>query len=269
MPSLATKMKRGLMNRTRTRIASASVSVAAFVLCLALAATAFGAGVPGDSVANATSLNSYIGSSLTTDLIPGTLGVTGHYYLRIYLSAGRTFKAAFKPDADIVTPNAKALVLPLKSSYRIIESSADASGVARLSFMAPVSGMYNVYFGPSYIGTFTVSPSYASATKYSLSSFTAPSTAKKGRSYKLSLTLKPGYNGPVSPIKYVIQRRVSGHWKSYSTVSSSYASGSSTYSRFTRAVKFSKTGTYRVRARFDDAARPVAYTSYKTIKVVN
>lgn len=55
-------------------------------------------------------------------------------------------------------PGLKALVLPFSSGYPIVESVTITSRLSRLSFTAPVTGMYTVFVGASSVGTFTVQP---------------------------------------------------------------------------------------------------------------
>jgi putative cell wall-binding protein len=129
------------------------VALAALLCWAALGTSAFAA--PGDSIANATPLHDYFGSSLTTRLA-GAIGGTGSYWFRVQLSAGETLRANFIASSAVV--NMQALVLPLTSGYDLVESTAVSSRIARLTFMAPVDGMYNLYVGTSTQGTFTVQP---------------------------------------------------------------------------------------------------------------
>ena len=253
------------MARKRTRITlSLSVFAVALLWCMALGATAFAA--PGDSVGNATDLNPYLGSSLTTDLVVAAPAPTGFYYFRTQLSAGNTLLAYFKPAPSVL--GLKALVLPFKSGYRYATSYTISSGTARLSFMAPVTGMYTVYLGSSTPGTFTVSPSLIAPVRYSFKDFVAPSTVKPSKSFSLSVKLTPAYNGPTSPIQFRIYRKASGHWKYYKSVNALTVDDRYlTYTRFARSTSLPK-GSFRVRASFRDAAHPAyAYTGYKYISV--
>ena len=253
------------MTRTTTRFASLIVVTGALLSCFAIATTAFAA--PGDNVANATSLNTYFGSELTTSTIGGGLNPSGRYYFRAELSKGNTFSATFRPSAGM--SNLDALVLPFKSdgTYRIVASSLDASGVAHLNFMAPSTGGYTVYFATSSLpGTFSVTPALVPATKFSLGAMSVPS-AKHGKTFTVSMTMKPAYNGPTCPVKFYVERKVSGHYKSYTTKRNASFYTRTTYSKFTRTLNLPK-GTFRVRARFADAAHTTArYNSWHTFSV--
>ena len=149
-----------------TRISLFVSAVLGALLCLAaLSATAFGAW--GDSPANAFPLSgdaatsppipSYMGSSLTTDLIGSTsAGPNTSYYFRVLLSAGDLFRADFISSPTTDAPdgiNLKALVLP-----DAVPSVRISSSLERLTFIAPTSDMYSVYVASSVAGTFTVEP---------------------------------------------------------------------------------------------------------------
>ena len=234
--------------------------VATVFLSLALVAAAFAAA--GDSKANATLLTPGTGVS---ESVLSAGGGTGMYYFRVELNAGNTLKADFTSVSGASNP--KVIVISDPSGYRFVESSATASG-ARLMFMAPVHGMYTLYVGTDTTGTISVLPNLVGAVKYSLQSFSAPSTVKKSKTISLSVKVAPGYDGPLSPISFVIQRRVSGTWKSYKTVGSHFYDGSSTFTQYKDSTSVSKTGTFRVRAKFDDPAPGnLHYTSYKTFTV--
>jgi hypothetical protein len=230
-----------LRKRTR-RILSFSVCLLiAATLGLALAGGAFAA--PGDSPAHATYLNPYFGSSLTTRTAGGSIGGTGAYYFRTYLSSGNTLRANFTALPGLV--NLKVLVLPFASGYDYVQSVKVSTDVARLTFMAPVSGMYTIYAAASSTGTFTVAPSIVPRVSYSLSGFTVPLSLKKGRAFDASVKVNPAYDGPLSPIKFVIERKVSGKWKAYSTTTAHVYSNQSTYTKYHASLKISRAGTDR------------------------
>jgi hypothetical protein len=125
----------------------------AMLLSVAFCASAFA--LPGDSEANATSLNDYLGSSITTDLVaPTGAGASTAYFFSILLSPGQTLRADFAPSADVI--NLKAL-----DYYDYVASVALPSGVQRLTFTSPATSpqQYTVYVGASTSGTFTATPS--------------------------------------------------------------------------------------------------------------
>jgi hypothetical protein len=252
------------MTRFKTRFVSLLVVTAALLSSLAVVSAAYGADIPGSNIPNATSLNTYLGSSLTTFTMSSGINPNGYYYMRVELSKGNSFSATFTPSPALI--GQKAIVLARTSSYRDVVSSLDASGVAHLTFMAPATGMYNVYLGTQALpGTFTVTPAKVSATKFSLGSMSVPS-AKHGKSFTVAMTMKPRYNGPTSPVKFYIQRKVNGHYKSYTYHTASFYT-KTTYSKFTKKFTLPK-GTFRVHARFADAAHTSPkYNSYKTFTV--
>jgi hypothetical protein len=129
------------------------VVAAAALLCLAaLGGTALAA--PGDSGANATLLNDYFGSSLTTSLV-GT--PTGYYYFKAELSGGDILRTDFRSSPSVV--NLKALLWPpYKAGYPILESTTLSPSLARFTFTAPEYAMYSIYVGTSSLGTFTAEP---------------------------------------------------------------------------------------------------------------
>jgi len=260
------------MSRKTTRISL-------FFLALAVAALAVGAfataayAVPGDSIANAVSLNSYIGSSLytgstiTTKLVPDYYpggGITGKYYFAVQLKAGNTLRVNIWPKTAV---NLKGLMLPFTTGYRIIESKPASTALSQLTFMAPVSGRYNVYLGASSAGTFTVGPMLINPVYYTVKPMTAPTYAKPYTWFSVACALTPAYDGPTSPIKFVVQRKVSGVWKYYATKNSVVSAAKPTYTTFRVSLKLPK-GTFRVKAAFKDAAHPTTkYNAYKTIYV--
>ena len=247
------------MTRNRTRVAIPLLVVAAMLLSLSFAAVAFAS---GDSQEHATLLTP--GTNVTETLYPG-VSPSGFYYFRVELNAGKTLKAKFTSVTG--ASNIKVLVMPDKANYRFVESSATPTG-AQLMFMAPTHGMFTLWVTTDTTGTIAVEPSLVGAVKYSLKSFSAPTKAKVHASIPLSVKVTPGYDGPLVPIKFVIQRRVSGTWKSYKTVSAHFYNGDPSFTQYKASASVSRTGTFRVRAKFDDPAPGnLRYTSYKTIAV--
>ncbi len=258
------------MNRTRTRIASITVFAAALALCLSFASSAWA--VAGDSIANATDLNDYLGSTITTDLVPeGTGGLgsaTGKYYFRQEMTAGQTLQIDVVPSPTVL--GLKVLVLPFASGYRIVESTKDASGTVHFSYMATKTGMYNIYFGSSSVGTVTLSPAKVAPVSFKLGSLLAGSKQKANKSFNVSTKIYPRYNGSRMPIKFYIQKKKSGKWRSYASKSGTIlvlATPPTTYTKVQASLSLPR-GTYRIRAKFADAAHPKAkYNSYKTVYV--
>jgi hypothetical protein len=97
-----------------------------------------------------------------------------------------------------------------------------------------------------------------------------PSSARHGRYFSVSAKTFPAYNSLRSPIKFVVERKSGKRWKAYGTAAGKFTSEflSGTSSKSTARLKLAKKGTYRVRARFADAAHPVAkYSTWRTVKV--
>ena len=142
-----------------------SLFVVALAWFAALGVTAFAA--PGDSGANATSLNDYVGASLTTKVVPS--GPTGFYYFKVLLAPGQTLQADFTsfPGLDGLL----AIADPFNTFSALTPSVPMSASVQRLTFSAPslTSQTYTVYVGTSSPGTFTVEPRVGT-------DFTAPVT---------------------------------------------------------------------------------------------
>lgn len=254
------------MTRT-TRMLLALLVLATVLTCLvgATAAVAFAA-VPGEDIANAVSLNDYMGTSLTSVLCSGT-GGTGYYWLKVQLSAGNTLKASFTTSLGVV--GLKASVQPNSESATFVESVPVSSTECRLNFMAPATGWYNIWVPASSPGTFTVSPVVSTETvKFALSSFKSPRSAKRNHSFSVSAKMWPAYNGPLTPVRFYFDRKItSKRWKSYGYVWGSMSTFP-TYSKFAANVKLKARGAYRVRAYFADITRTrCVRTSYHTIKI--
>ena len=153
-------MKRGSMARSRIlRGVSMSLFMVALVWFAALGVTAFAA--PGDSGANATSLNDIMGSNLTTMAIPGGIpgSSVGYYYFKVLLSPGQTMQADFTSLPGL--SSLSALADPFNTYSALTPSVQLSAEVQRLTFSAPASTpqIYTVYVGTSGPGrTFTVEP---------------------------------------------------------------------------------------------------------------
>jgi len=146
-----------------TRIARVRIGLMALMVAatcfLAVATTALAQ--PGDSVENATYLNDYLASSLTTGLVPATFG-TGSYYFKVLLSSGSALHADFASGAGV--NGLKAILIDQSSSKTdFVESVVVSPSLCRLTFTAPAKGMYTIYVPSNTLGTFTVSPTVSSA----------------------------------------------------------------------------------------------------------
>jgi hypothetical protein len=255
-----------------TRVSLFLFTLLAALLCFAaVGGVAFATGVPGDSFVNSTSLNDYNGSTLTTGLSGTSIAGPGtQYWFKVELAAGDVLNADFTylPDDD----NSflfQAYVLPTNP---LVGTDAISSSLSRLTFVAPASGMYTVLLGTSHAGTFTVAPTVTrkvvpAPIKYGFSSFSAPSSVKKGKKFSLSVRLSPSYPGSASAVKFLVERKVGSKYKPYATVGTAFNGSTAAYSRFAATTKLSTKATYRVRAKFTDATHGATYTGYKSLKV--
>ncbi|MDR3686226.1 MAG: hypothetical protein P4L93_04630 [Coriobacteriia bacterium] len=230
-----------------TRITRASlVIVAALVCSLALSAAAFG--VPGDSGANATLLNDYVNSSLTTTLVAGTgAGFNTAYYFKTELYPGQTLNADFIPGPHVV--NLKALFFASPTDVR--SGTQVSTSLTRLAFTAQSHGMYTVEVATSGrdddtstpAGTFTVMPTIRSTQSVTLSAPKASGTLTHKRASSFHGTVAPGH---VARVTITIQKKVGSKFKSYTTVRvNSNSSGAWSFK-----TKLPKRG-YRLRASTD------------------
>lgn len=238
----------------------------AAITCFIGASVSTALAAPGDSIPSAVLLNDYFGQTYQSVLATDT-GGTGHYFFRTSLSAGQTLKASFESSEAVL--NLKATVLPYSPSYGFTESVPNGDHKCSLSFMAPVTGIYNIWVPASTAGTFTVSSLVSTdAVNFGLSSFKSPSSAKRSHSFSVSVKMWPGYNGPVTPVRFYFDRKItSKRYKSYGYVWGTMSTFS-TYSKFVATTKLKTKGTYRIRARFSDAAHSKSlYTAYHTIKI--
>jgi hypothetical protein len=231
---------------------------AAFVCFAAGASTALA--VPGDGIANATSLNDYVGSSLTTSVIPGQYG-TGAYYLRVYLSMGATLHAQFTAGPTLVA------LQPSVLGYDVYASPQQANPTCALTFKAPATGMYNVWAPASSTGTFTVAPTIT-APVYKFSNFSVPSKAKKSKSFSVTVRVNPQYDGASSPVRFTITRwnAKKKAYLGYSSASSKANYIASNYTRYAASMKLPK-GLFKITARFSDASHAAFTTSAAKVTV--
>ncbi len=138
-----------------------------------------------------------------------------------------------------------------------------------MRYMAPHTDNYFVVVVGSAVGTVSVNAVTIPAVQFSLKSMSARSAVKAKKTFSVSAKITPGYNSSTSPMKFYLQRKSGGKWKTFGASKSGKLTKDSTaaFSKFSASYKLSK-GTYRVRAGFKDAAHPkTKYNSYKTIKV--
>jgi hypothetical protein len=201
------------------------------------------------------------GSLVTTSVAGKTYYV---YNYRVPVSKGKTvsFTSTTLTDGSFM-----ALEAPYRAQAMII-SDPVSPGVEKLTFMAPKWGNYYLTIYGSKVETFTISGAEIATQKYKMTSLVVPGSKKKGKAFTVSVKVWPGYNSVFSPIKFEVQRKVGKKMKSYSTVNSDGVGDDSRYTKFAAKVKIKKKGTFRIRAKFSDAAHAKAtYTGWKTIKI--
>jgi hypothetical protein len=118
------------------------------------------------------------------------------------------------------------------------------------------------------VESFTVDAAYAPATKFKMTRLTVPKSARHNRKFNVSVKVLPRYNSLGSPIKFQIQRKSGRRWRTYATARSEMTVLAQGYTKFGTSLKIKRKSTYRIRARFSDAAHArYKYTGYKAIKI--
>jgi hypothetical protein len=153
------------------------------------------------------------------------------------------------------------------SSERALFSREVSSTVARVNAMASVAGTYNLVILADTGGDYSLEIATTTPTPFALGSFWVPPTKAKNRRFAVSVCTWPTYNGFTSPIRFQIERRSHGVWRPFSSVASNWVEIGTTRSQFTGRMRL-KVGTYRIRAKFSDAAHSSAqYTAFRTIRI--
>jgi hypothetical protein len=142
-----------------------------------------------------------------------------------------------------------------------------SSTVAGVNVMASVSGTYNLVILADTGGDYSLEIATTTPTPFALGSLWVPPTKAKNRRFAVSVCTWPTYNGFTSPIRFQIERRSHGVWRPFSSVASSWVELGTTRSQFTGRMRL-KAGTYRIRAKFSDAAHSSAqFTAFRTIRI--
>lgn len=105
------------------------------------------------------------------------------------------------------------------------------------------------------------SGSLAVLPKAYLSAPSGKSSARKGKAYTMTGTLKPGHGG--RPVRVEGYQKVKGKWKKRWTKSAGGVDRGS-YAQYTLKVKLAK-GSWRFRAVHSDASHAATYTGYKSV----
>jgi hypothetical protein len=192
-------------------------------------------------------------------------GVTYYeHWCEIPMTRGQTARFTLRSlDADALLSVMSKTLVPAG----FVCSKTVGTGVQALTFMAPRTGSYYLVLDGSSVSTFTLNSAIAPTTKYKMSGFTAPKSKKKNAKFAVSVKLSRAYNSLGSPVQFQVQRKLGKKWKSYSTAVGS--AGLVAYPvKYSAKVKIKKKGTFRIRAKFSDAAHSKArYTAWKTIKI--
>jgi hypothetical protein len=195
-------------------------------------------------------------------------GASDHeYWYQVHLSKGQSLSATVT-----AAPATKAWAFMLSADqddeYGPILSDTISSRVEHLSFEAEHTGDYFLSLSGVTTGTVTVDASIVHARTFKLRSFTVPASVTHGKSFSVSVKTTPAYNSPSSPLRFYIEKKTGGVWKA-STWTTAFMTWASTGTSSKGSVKYALgKGTYRIRARFKDAAHTTStYTGWKSITV--
>jgi len=254
------------MHGSSSRARFAVVASAAAVVIALMAPVAASAAAIGSDPSTPATFTVPFSSAAT--LTAGTMGLPSIYwYWTLVTVAGpRTVEisSTHSPGVTLFV----SLAAPSLSANRGIESRRLSSSVDRLRFMAPVSGRYIVVYLGSEECTFTTRAAVIPTQRFILGGQLAHTTVKHGRYIRVSMRLYPRYNSFSSPVRFIVQRRVNGVWKSWTSKTADFGTEYSSYTVFTKRLRFSTPGRYRIRARFRDAVHTTsAYNSWKGLRV--
>jgi hypothetical protein len=184
----------------------------------------------------------------------------------INLTRGQTIVATLTTDPAVKEP--VFVFGPASMSAESAVTSREISAtVNRLNVMASVSGTYNLVILADTGGDYSLEMATTTPVPFGLASFWVPSAMAKNRRFAVSVSTWPTYNGFTSPIRFQIDRRSHGVWRAFSSIASDGIDVGTTHTRFTGRMRL-KAGTYRIRARFSDAAHARAqYTAFRTVRV--
>jgi hypothetical protein len=232
-------------------VRTTAIVAALIAAAILLPATAFAA--PGDSEGSAVALTA--GTTATGTLVPAPAAPGNYLFVySLNLTAGQTVAATYTVSPTVTSPDILAWAA-FRSDVAWL-GSAWISPVSRVTYLlAPKTGTYYLgAFGQSTPGTFTVDAAVVPRFEYTLSKITAPSSAKKTRSFKVSTTLIGQFDQLNVPVSFLLTRKSGRSFKPYRTVKATLTRRSDgQHTVFSASLKLPK-GTYQVRARFLDAA---------------
>lgn len=174
------------------------------------------------------------------------------------------------PDPLVTTSDESGMLMlsPILSPPGVVVSDSVASASrSSLKFMAPVTRYYLLSLQSNRAASFSLEATTSYRVWFGMTDLAVPKSAKKGRSFKVSVNVYRRYNSLGSPITFQIQRKVGRRWAMYATARSSATELAETHTPFASSVKLKRKGTYRIRACFSDAASAPRYTAYKKIKI--
>ena len=189
------------------------------------------------------------------------------YWYQAHLTQGQTLSTTLT-----AAPSTKAWAYMFSADqddeYAPILSDTVTTRVEHLSFEAEHTGDYFLSLSGSKTGSFTVDAAIGARRTFALSALAVPVSATHGKSFGVSVKIAPGYNSPSSPLRFYLEKKSGGVFRPV-TWTGAFMTWASTGTSSKGSAKFTRgKGTYRVRARFKDAAHPTAkYTGWKTIKI--
>lgn len=159
------------------------------------------------------------------------------------------------------------ILSPTLSPPGVVFSSSGYAARPTMKFMAPVTRYYLLSLHSSEAVSFSVEATRSTRAWFTMLDLAVPKSTKRNRSFKTSVNVYGRYNSLGSPIRFQIQRKVGRRWATYATARSAVSNLAENRTQFASAVKLKRRGTYRIRACFSDAANPVRYTAFRTIKI--
>lgn len=237
----------------------------AFAVAVLVPAMAFAD--TGDSPSNADTLT--VGVSTPGTLIVGDGSPTTYAYVyKVDLTAGQTIVATYTTSPSITSADLR-LYASFPSYFDWLGANTVSSTVHVAWLQANKTGTYYLAaLGEGSPGTFTLDTAFAPAVKYSLSSLTAPKTVKRNKTFKVKTTLIGEFDQFDLPVKFMIERKVGKKFKTFGSASAHWTGGGDgQHLPLFANIKLTKKGTYRIRARFSDAAHATKYNAWRTVTV--
>jgi len=182
----------------------------------------------------------------------------------LHMQRGETITATLttSPSAGKVDFRESASVTP----YFIVADPASAPQTLTVSVEESMTIWLMI--DASAPGTFTLDVADSPPPKIKLYGVTVPKKARHGHAFRVGTRLS-SYDRLWSPIRFFVQRRSQGSWSAYHSHRGweIYDKNGYFWYRYDTHFRLPQ-GRYRVRARFQDAARPVAtYDRWKYITV--